>query len=795
MSQLVPSPQHSPTSGDQRPRWTYTPPPRRGGDDEGTPLDLSSFWRSLRRRWWLLVLTTGLAGGGAWAWARSQPQPFRAVATVRVADDRALTSGLVESRGGNSGARVTSLLSEIEVLRSRRVAARVIELDPIGTRVLLQGIPREAIASLTLADSTTSTALGIVLRPDGMFVAGDSSAVVPYDTPIERNGVRFVVRQPERPEGDALITVLSLDQTVDWLLRSLSVSIREGTDLIDIAFAAGDPHVAVQLVNGFALTYQTEDARNAQEQSRRRRAFIEGQLSRNDSLLREAEAALSAFRSRQQSYSTQQKFEVEQKGLTELRMRLRETESELRYAQTLLRGLESRDDAERRRAQRMLAASSGIGDLPIVQRLTTQLDGYLARRLELTSGPAGKLPTHPQVETVDSLIADVDAALLLAVRAHSSVLQSRVQSIGELAAASERALRGVPTTEVEEARLTQTAEVFREQGGLLRTEFQRARIAEAGAVGHVEVVDLATRAFTLPKPVTRVVVFALFLGLITGGGLAVAGDSIDRTVRNRDDIEHRLHLPVLATIPQIRSDEPKRKRLKGRIGAARPGRAELTARRSAAGESFRQLTATLFLGRNGDAPQRLMVTSAVKGEGKTSVAANLAIALANQRLRVILVDCDPHHPKVHEAFSVSLSPGLGEVILEGRAPTDVINATPFSGLFLMTAGHGGFHPGEIANSPRFRAMIEDLRHDFQVIILDAPPVLAVADPTVITLSADAVLMVVRAGLVTPDETLEALRTLASVNAPVIGAVLNDPDGKAQQYGGYSYLSQYQYTSA
>jgi len=218
---------------------------------------------------------------------------------------------------------------------------------------------------------------------------------------------------------------------------------------------------------------------------------------------------------------------------------------------------------------------------------------------------------------------------------------------------------------------------------------------------------------------------------------------------------------------------------------------ELTAQRRGAAESFRQLTATLFLGRNGDTPRRILITSAVQMEGKTSIATNLAIALAEQRQRVLLLDCDLHSPKLHTAFSLALGPGLAETILGEGFPSDHLRPTGISGLFVMTAGNDRQAPGLVIAHPRFRAFVEDMLHDFHVIIIDAPPVLAVSDPAVLTMSSDAVLMVVRAGLVTAGDAGEALRTLALVGAPVIGAVLNDPDGMVRHYGGgYAYAYRY-----
>ncbi len=794
MTDLVPAAER-PDPPSRRPRrWTYPVRQNRADSDTGSAIDLHRLALTIWRRWWLLVLTTGAAGATAWIWAQSRPILYSAVATVRLTDARnSLASGLVESRGVTP-ASSSPLRTEVQILRSRGVAAKVVDKDPLSLRFVVRGVDMSRLGQVEIADSSTTDFLPLASTASGLIVKHDTNSIVPYGAQYEGHGIAFAVADGAPLAADASITVISREQAVDRLLRGLRADERTGTDLIDITLAASDPDIAQSAVNGLALVYQAEDASASQLQSRRRRAFIEEQLNRNDAQLLVAERALGAFRARQQAYSAQQKFDTEQKNLSDLRVQLREARSDHRYAASLTTGLQSSTESARRHSQRMLGSSPGIVSNATIARLIAQLDLLLQRRTELTSGRFGKLPAHPQVEQQDSLLADTEAELVTAVKAHVAVLGARVQSLNDLVAGSEGALRGLPSAEVEEARLTQNAQVLRDQSALLRTEFQRARIAEAAAVGRVEIVDLATRARSLPKPVTRVVVFTIFLGLLGGAGLAVALEATDRAVKRREDVEEKLNVPVIVTVPQMLRPalQPKRNLLR-RLYTPKAHAAELSNQRAGAAEAFRQLAASLFLGRNGDTPRTLLVTSALQGEGKTTVAVNLAVALAQQGQRVLIIDCDFYNPRVHGVFSLPLSPGVSEAVLGNSTDAAVVHEMGVNGLFVMTAGDGLTAAGHVAGDPRFDQLITDVLHEFTVVILDAPPVLAVAAPAVLTLTADAVLLVVRAGLVAPEMVGEALRILASVEAPVAGAVLNDPDGKVRQYGGYSYG--YPYTSA
>jgi Mrp family chromosome partitioning ATPase len=229
-------------------------------------------------------------------------------------------------------------------------------------------------------------------------------------------------------------------------------------------------------------------------------------------------------------------------------------------------------------------------------------------------------------------------------------------------------------------------------------------------------------------------------------------------------------------------------------------------------EAFRMLRSSLLWCEQGDNMKSLVVTSAAPGEGKTVTAANLAVTFAYDGLRVLLIDCDVRRPRLHGLFQVPRSPGLMELLTpsysesdgtpsltfdpsagrtdSGRPITDVVRSTNVRGLSLLTCGALPTNPSGLLSGVRMRVLLRDLAENFDLVILDTPPVLATADAGILASLADGVLLVVRAGQTDRAAAKRAHQQLVNVGARVVGTVLNDPGGEVSQYGNYYYPYDY-----
>ncbi len=184
----------------------------------------------------------------------------------------------------------------------------------------------------------------------------------------------------------------------------------------------------------------------------------------------------------------------------------------------------------------------------------------------------------------------------------------------------------------------------------------------------------------------------------------------------------------------------------------------------------------------------ILVTSSGPAEGKTTTAANMAIAMAEANRRVLLIDCDLRKPAIHRMFGLVNVKGLTNILVEGLEYDDITNVTEVENLEIITSGPKPPNPAELLGSQRMKEFLDKVREDYDMVIIDAPPILPVTDAAVLSQYVDGVVLVAGYGLTTFDAAVQAKASLQKVNARILGVVLNGvPAGKQ---GGYYYYYYY-----
>jgi polysaccharide biosynthesis transport protein len=767
----------------------------------GDAITFSQMLRVLRRRFQLILAMTLVGASIGLFLASREPPTYSAGAMLRFAGERRALTGDNEQAPGVNPKTTDPISSILELVKSRTVAAAVV--DTLG--LMLQSGSADfstgQLSQVHVDPRAAGDSVQLVFRPGDVTARrADRTATAPYGQVMNLGVVQFAVTSRPAIES-ATLYIGGRESVIDGLLAGLEVSRRPETDVVDIRYTAGDPATAQRIVNATVQAFQSINVKWARERSRRRREFLAEQVAQTDSMLAVAQAQLANFRSRQQLASSADKLKAEQGTALQLESRMADIEADRTTFTALQQQLKSGDEASRAQAVRALGTAPAMAENGAINTIYHQLLVYQDRLDSMTTGPWRASANNPDVVQLRGLINSTTQKLEDAVSSQLRTMDARLESFAALRRRSGESIQVLPAMAEEEMRLNRRVDALANLGDDIRKDYQRARMAEAVEEGDVDVVDLADLPYAPVLTASAVkLALGLVLGLLLGLMLAYILEALNTSIRRPEDLEAVLHLPGLAVIPRITGGSSDgRGRLRGLLGGgkARPDAGSPmsgTQTFSIGIEAFRNLRTSLIWSDGGEALKTLVVTSATPGEGKTLTAANLAVTLAYDGLRVLLVDCDIRRPRVHGMFRVPRAPGLMEMLTTAAKPNapspHAIRETPIAGLFVLTCGALPSNAANLLSGTRMRLLLQELREQFDMIVLDTPPVLATADAGIVASLTDGVLLVVRAGATDRNAAQRACQQLTNVGARVVGTVLNDPGGQVAKEGDYYYPYDY-----
>jgi capsular exopolysaccharide synthesis family protein len=321
----------------------------------------------------------------------------------------------------------------------------------------------------------------------------------------------------------------------------------------------------------------------------------------------------------------------------------------------------------------------------------------------------------------------------------------------------------VPRSPEQEARLLELKQEINSSQSRLRTlqaSLDSIRLAREERANSLSVVEPAVPSSAPSnRHLLRNVALGLLVGLIAGIGLAYLAERVRPRLHGDPDVEAAAGAPILATVPYVRADDSS---------AFNGG--------SAADEAFRRLRLAIFAGKRPRLKRHaFVITSPERGDGKTTVAANLARTVAQAGRRVVLVDADLRRPALHAHFDQPGEPGLRDV-LEGSRTADVIRPTDIPNLFLMPAGAPSDRAAQLLEAADWPGLLKKLRAEFDVVLVDGPPVLDVSDPLILAAPSDGVLLVLGSSDVPRDVLGQAQQQINAAGGQVLGLVVNRSGG-------------------
>jgi capsular exopolysaccharide synthesis family protein len=579
---------------------------------------------------------------------------------------------------------------------------------------------------------------------------------------------------------------------------SVEVAQSGGTRIVTVTASSPDPQFAAAYANALVNEYIDSNLQARWDAINAARQWLAQQLEEARTKLQQSEARLQSFGDASHLLFTGDKESADQDKLKEMQAALFEAEAE-RIA---------------KQSQYQIAMSTPADSVPQVID-NAALNGYQAKladlRRELADLSAEYTPEHPKVRHVQAQIDDLEQTF---VQERSNVI-TRIKNDYQSALMKERLLSNAYRQQVQVVTeqtqntnqysiLQRDVDTNRQLYDSLLQKSREADTATAMRGSNARIVDPAEPPFTPSKPnfMWNTMMGAL-AGLIVGIALIITQESLDRSFKQPGDASSHLNLPELGVIPEQnlgagygakRLTQPKFIPAQATQGTTDSGVEVVTwhDKSSMIAESFRgAVTSILHSIENGAATRVILVSSAIRGEGKTTIVSNLGITLAEINQKVLLIDGDMRKPRLNEVFNLPNDWGLSDLLRENSSLRDcpieaLVKQTQMPEVSVLTSGPSSENISNLLYSHRMLELLQRLRSEFDVILIDTPPMLDIADARILGRLADAAILVFRAGQTSRDTALAAKQRLTSDGIPVLGTILNAWDSKTTSQYGYGY---------
>ena len=696
------------------------------------------YLRVILRRKWLILLIFALCTGVATLYATRQPKVFSSQISLIIdpKEPRFLDAQIQDvntEAGSFYWANKEYLETQYKIIQSRAVAQRVVEKLGLAT--------------------------------DADFL-----------------GLQKVTDEKRRQEIMAKIDVVAIVQ------GKIRVEPVKESRVSLIKIEDSDPTRAALLANEVAQAYIDEVLSQKLKLTENASKWLD---ERRDSLsdsARASELALYNYRKGADMLSASiddrasmvsQKLQATSTALTEVQLKIAGYKARV----TAIRGVQATQGAEDRLWAEALPAAREN------QTLSKYKDRVLILRVECTDLGTRYLDGHPKLLECREKLANAEkefarelSNLVVSTEAELKEAQEKEKNLKALFDQARVEAFEVEKKKLELDQLRSEADSNKRQYDVVFKRLKDIELSGMLRTSNVRVLDAARPVMAPIRPnVPQGVLMGIIAGLVLGLGLALLLELLDSSVTSQADVEERLALTFLGFLPSIPETEK--------------GSRDLHIHRepkSLIAECTRAIrTNLLFM--SPDRPfKRLLVTSSGPQEGKSTTAINLGIAMAQSGNRVLLVDTDMRRPRLHKAFGVSNEKGVSSVVVGEGKLEDAIKSTDIPGLFVMPCGPVPPNPAELLHTKAFADILSKLGERFDRVILDTPPVGAVADAVVLSTQVDGVVLVLKAGKTNKDLAKRTVRALRDVKANIYGAVLNDVNLASSKYGDYYYGYAYRY---
>jgi capsular exopolysaccharide synthesis family protein len=569
----------------------------------------------------------------------------------------------------------------------------------------------------------------------------------------------------------------------DFISR-LEVKPQPKSRLVNVSFISYEAELAEKVSNTIAKSFIELNMESKYASTQQAREWLEQQLEIMKAKVEQAEEKLNQYAAQNQIIFLNQEdksanMNITTQRLTELSTELTTATSDRIHKEALYREIYSGDPD----------SSSYLMNNTLIQDLKKNFAGLEA---EYSQNLKTYKPDYPkmikQKELVDQYknkISSETKRIMLSVKKDYEAALKREDYLRKAFDNQKQEALDLNSRSVQYQILRREADTNKELYNGLLQKLKETGISASLPTSNVVVLDTAEIPKSPFKPQrARNIILSMIFGLFGGVGLAFFTDYLDSTIKTPEDVEKKMFMPSLGIVP-IHAETTDSKNMPVEYISHSNSKSLLS-------EAYSSIRTFLLFSSAGKPPKVMMVTSAQREEGKTTTAINTAISLTKSNARAILIDADMRKPRIHKVFKLSNTTGLSS-FLSGNCEFDgkMIKPTKVEGLDILTSGPIPPNPAELLSSYRLRDLIDGLSPLYNFIIFDTPPILGLADAAITSTQTEGVILVIKSGHTPKEAAQQAKKILESVDAKVLGVVLNGISHSNMRYGNYSYY-QYDY---
>ena len=628
-------------------------------------------------------------------------------------------------------------------------------------------------------------------------------------------------------------TTLPLSRSLDPVSRlknGVQVSSRTNTDILTISYESTSPRECQAVADAAAQALMEQNTNYARLELRNTREFLSEQLEESERRLRISEEDLRIYKIENGISVLSSEIQNLIRRAASLEAMLSSTEIDLQVNEIHLQYL----NTQLSRQDTLLMDINVVLTSPLLNQLRTEIVENQTRYVSLLTKQEysedhpelvslknkidnGKVRLSREIENIiseesatqdplafrSSLITDISST-----RMENNILNAKIESLKRAIITYNGKLSMLPDTEIQLARLERTNSINEETYSMLVSKYEDAKIAERSKIGNVRILEKAQLpSFPIKPDAKKKMMTSALIGLAIGIGLALLLNSLDPKIRTFEDVRRNVKLPIAGTIPHIYVHDNDLDIIESELAEATDAeKPELEtllhqiegrlisnyAPKSSTSESFRILRTNIVSKKVTGKALSLIVTSSGPKEGKSTIISNLAITLGQLGDKVILVDLDLRRPMIHNLFNFEKENGISDFISEAPLEYKSYIKRGFThNLDIITSGIIPPNPSELLASKNMNILLEELSKEYDYILIDSPPAIAVTDSMVLASKVDLMLLVVRVGRADKEVIRRAKEMLHNINVDIDAAVINGIKPH-RYYSSYEYNYYYLY---